>query len=69
MKIILAPQALKGSLDAEAVGQAMAEGVRTALPDAEIAIILPKPLDTAEIEQIRSMCEKHPSHPRADLRW
>lgn len=39
MKIILAPQALKGSLDAEAVGQAMAEGVRTALPDAEIAII------------------------------
>ncbi len=39
MKIILAPQALKGSLDAEAVGQAMAEGVRIALPDAEIAII------------------------------
>jgi glycerate 2-kinase len=39
MKIILAPQALKGSLDAQAVGQAMAEGVRIALPDAEIAII------------------------------
>jgi glycerate 2-kinase len=39
MKIILAPQALKGSLDAEAVGQAMAEGARIALPDAEIAII------------------------------
>src|SRR5690348_2396925 len=39
MKIILAPQALKGSLDAEAVGAAMAEGVRIALPDAEIAII------------------------------
>jgi glycerate 2-kinase len=39
MKIILAPQALKGSLDAAAVGQAMAEGARIALPDAEIAII------------------------------
>jgi glycerate kinase len=39
MKIILAPQALKGSLDAAAVGQAMAKGVRIALPDAEIAII------------------------------
>jgi glycerate kinase len=39
MKIMLAPQALKGSLDAEEVGQAMAEGVRIALPDAEIAII------------------------------
>jgi glycerate kinase len=39
MKIILAPQALKGSLDAAAVGAAMAEGVRIALPDAEIAII------------------------------
>jgi glycerate 2-kinase len=39
MKIILAPQALKGSLDAAAVGAAMAEGLRIALPDAEIAII------------------------------
>jgi glycerate kinase len=39
MKIVLAPQALKGSLDATAVGQAMAEGVRIALPDAEIANI------------------------------
>jgi len=39
MKIVLAPQALKGSLDAAAVGQAMAEGARLALPDAEIAII------------------------------
>ena len=39
MKIILAPQALKGSLDAAAVGAAMADGVRIALPDAEIAII------------------------------
>jgi glycerate kinase len=39
MKIILAPQALKGSLDAAAVGAAMAEGVHIALPDAEIAII------------------------------
>jgi glycerate 2-kinase len=39
MKIVLAPQALKGSLDAAAVGQAMADGVRLALPDAEIAII------------------------------
>jgi glycerate 2-kinase len=39
MKIILAPQALKGSLDAAAVGVVMADGVRIALPDAEIAII------------------------------
>jgi glycerate kinase len=39
VKIILAPQSLKGSLDAGAVGQAMAAGVRLALPDAEIAII------------------------------
>src|SRR5262245_36989578 len=39
MKIVLAPQALKGSLDAAAVGAAMAQGARIALPDAEIAII------------------------------
>jgi glycerate kinase len=39
MKIVLAPQALKGSLDAVAVGEAMAEGAHIALPDAEIAII------------------------------
>ena len=39
MKIVLAPQALKGSLDAAEVGAAMAEGVRIALPDAEIVMI------------------------------
>jgi glycerate kinase len=39
MKIVLAPQALKGSLDAAAVGAAMADGVRIAAPDAEITII------------------------------
>jgi glycerate kinase len=39
MRIILAPQALKGSLDAAAVGAAMAEGVCIALPDAEVMII------------------------------
>jgi glycerate kinase len=39
MKIFLAPQALKGSLDAAAVGAAMADGVCIALPDAEISII------------------------------
>jgi len=36
MKIFLAPQALKGSLDAAAVGAAMADGVCIALPDAEM---------------------------------
>ena len=39
MKIVLAPQALKGSLDAEAVGAAMSEGVRIALPDAVVLMI------------------------------
>jgi glycerate kinase len=39
MKIVLAPQALKGSLDAAAVGAAMADGVRIALPDAEVVMI------------------------------
>jgi glycerate kinase len=39
MKIVLAPQALKGSLDAAAVGAAMAEGVRIALPDAAVVMI------------------------------
>jgi len=36
---------------------------------AEIAVMLPKKLEAGEIEQIREMCKRHPSNPRADLRW
>ncbi len=36
MRIIAAPQALKGSLDAEAVAAAIAQGVHAVAPDAEI---------------------------------
>ena len=36
MRILLAPQALKGSLTAAETARAMAEGVRTAAPDAEV---------------------------------
>ncbi len=36
MHILLAPQALKGSLTATETARAMAEGVRTAAPDAEV---------------------------------
>ncbi|MFI5272052.1 MAG: glycerate kinase [Ktedonobacterales bacterium] len=39
MRILVAPQALKGSLDARAVGAAIAMGVRDALPTAEIEIV------------------------------
>jgi glycerate kinase len=42
MKIVVAPQALKGSLDAPAVGAAIATGLRRALPhgdDAEIVVL------------------------------
>ena len=39
MKIVVAPQALKGSLDAAEVGTAIAAGVRAVYPDAEIAVV------------------------------
>jgi glycerate kinase len=39
MKIVVAPQALKGSLDAPAVGAAIAAGLRRALPDAELVVL------------------------------
>lgn len=38
LKIVIAPQSLKGSLDAVAVGAAIAEGARRAAPGAEIAV-------------------------------
>src|SRR5437762_2138897 len=40
MRILLAPQALKGSLTAAQTVRALAEGVRTAIPDAQV-IALP----------------------------
>ncbi len=39
MKILVAPQALKGSLDAPAVAAAIAAGLRRALPDVEIVAL------------------------------
>jgi glycerate kinase len=39
MKIVAAPQALKGSLDAPAVGAAIAAGLRRVLPDVEIVVL------------------------------
>ena len=36
---------------------------------AEIAVTVPKPLTEDEISQIREICQRHPSHPRTDLRW
>lgn len=39
MKIVVAPQSLKGSLEASAVGEAIATGIRRVLPDADIRII------------------------------
>src|SRR6266566_8727320 len=36
MRILLAPQALKGSLTAAETARAMAEGVRTAVPDVQV---------------------------------
>ena len=39
MKIVVAPQALKGSLDAPEVGAAIAAGVRAVFPDAQIAVV------------------------------
>ena len=39
MKIVVAPQALKGSLDAPAVGNAIAAGVRAVFPDADLVVV------------------------------
>ncbi|HEX6796135.1 MAG TPA: glycerate kinase [Ktedonobacterales bacterium] len=39
LRIVIAPQALKGSLDAPEVGAAIAAGVRAVLPDARIEIV------------------------------
>ena len=39
MKIVVAPQALKGSLDAGDVGQAIASGIHSVFPDAELTIV------------------------------
>jgi glycerate kinase len=39
MKIIAAPQALKGSLEAAAVGQAIAAGVHVVAPEAEVVVL------------------------------
>jgi glycerate kinase len=39
VKIVVAPQALKGSLDAPAVGTAIAAGLRRALPEVQIAVV------------------------------
>jgi len=36
---------------------------------AEISIVLPKSLTAEEIDQIRAMCQEHPTNPRAELRW
>jgi len=39
MRIVIAPQSLKGSLSAAETGQAIAEGARIVYPDAEIVIV------------------------------
>ncbi len=39
MRIIIAPQSLKGSLTADEAGHAIAQGVQAVYPDAEIAIV------------------------------
>src|SRR5579883_1644394 len=39
MKIVIAPQALKGSLSAAATGQAIAEGAREVYPEAELLVV------------------------------
>src|SRR5579885_2096442 len=39
MRIVIAPQSLKGSLTAAEAGRAIAEGVRAVYPDADIAIV------------------------------
>ena len=39
MYIVVAPQSLKGSLDAQDVGQAIASGIRLVWPDADIRVV------------------------------
>src|SRR6266699_5300502 len=39
MRIVIAPQSLKGSLTAAEAGQAIAEGIRAVYPEAEIEIV------------------------------
>jgi glycerate kinase len=39
MKIVVAPQALKGSLDAAEVGRAIAAGIHAAMPEAEVVVV------------------------------
>jgi glycerate kinase len=39
MRIVIAPQALKGSLSAAEAGEAIARGIRAVLPEAELAIV------------------------------
>jgi len=39
MRIVIAPQSLKGSLTAAEAGQAIAEGIRTILPEADVEIV------------------------------
>jgi glycerate kinase len=39
MHIVVAPQSLKGSLDAQEVGQAIAEGIRRVWPNADIRVV------------------------------
>ncbi|MGE3407012.1 MAG: DnaJ C-terminal domain-containing protein [Pirellulales bacterium] len=36
---------------------------------AEIQVMLPKPLDPAEIEALKKIDEKHPAEPRQELKW
>lgn len=36
---------------------------------AEIKIVLPKDLNDEELNQLREISERHPLHPRNDLRW
>lgn len=39
MKIVVAPQSLKGSLEASEVGEAIASGIRRVLPDADVDVV------------------------------
>lgn len=36
---------------------------------AEIAIMLPRPLDASDLEKIKDICQRHPLSPRGELRW
>ncbi len=39
MRIVIAPQSLKGSLDAPAVGESIARGVQRVLPEADVTVV------------------------------